>query len=343
MDEQVRWGILGTGKIARIVGQAIDASRDGALVAVASRRADRATAFADEFASPAAHDGYAALIDDDRVDAVYVATHHPSHCTWAVAAAEAGKHVLCEKPIAVNHADASRIVAAARRNDVFLLEAFAYRCHPQTDRLVQLVAEGAIGEVRVIDAVFGYDAGTAPGNYLLDAQLAGGSILDIGCYTTSMAHLLAAAAIGAEVVEPLDVSGAGWVGPTGVDLTAAATITFEGGVLARVLSSIRANLDSSVRVFGSEGSISVASPWLPGRIGSGASIVVERPAGREVIDVDADVDPYAVEVDAVNGFIAAGQRSPSVMTWSDSLANLRTLDRWRAAVGLRYEDGEVEG
>jgi predicted dehydrogenase len=337
MTEQLRWGILGTGKIARIVGKALSDTPQSSLVAVASRSGERAATFAREFGIPVHHPSYQALTEDEGVDVVYVATHHPLHRDLAFGAAEAGKHVLCEKPLAVHHGDAASIVDAARRNDVFLLEAFAYRCHPQTHRLVELLRDGVIGEVRVIDAVFGYDAGPKPDNYLMVPELAGGSILDVGCYTTSMAHLVAAAAMGVDVAEPVDVVGAAVIGTTGVDHSAAATLTFDGGVLARVECSIQANLDSTVRIVGSYGSITVPSPWLPGRIGSTAVIAVQWLSGdADEITVPIETDVYAIEVEAVGEMIRQGSRSPSVMSWDESLANMRTLDRWRAAIGLRY-------
>jgi predicted dehydrogenase len=338
MDQKVRWGILGTGKIARILATAVGESRDGVVVAVGSRDAGRAAAFASELGVPR-HGDYGDVLSDPEVDVVYVATHHPTHRAWAVAAADAGKHVFCEKPMAVTHADAVQIVEAARRNDVFLLEAFAYRCHPQTHRLEELLREGRIGEVRMVDAVFGYDAGPEPTNYLLKHELAGGSILDVGCYTTSMSHLVVAAAGGVAVAEATGVTAGGRIGPTGVDLSTAATLAFEGGVLARVACSIQANLDSSLRIYGSEGSIHVASPWLPGRIGSEATIVVQRWGSEtDVLDIPLEADVYTIEADAVNGFIGRGERTTDAMPWEESLANMRTLDRWRAAIGLRYAD-----
>jgi predicted dehydrogenase len=341
VSDKVRWGILGTGKIARIVATALAESESGELVAVGSRDAERAGSFTAEFGVPRSYRNYEGVIEDEEVDLVYVATHHPFHREWAVRAADARKHVLCEKPMAVNHTDAAQIVEAARRNGVFLLEAFAYRCHPQTQRLVDLLREGAIGEVRMIDAVFGYDAGPEPANYLMVHELAGGGILDVGCYTTSLAHLVAAAATGQSVAPTVDVAGAAWIGPTGVDHSTAATLAFEGGLLARVACSIQANLDSSVRIYGSAGQITVPSPWLPGRIGTEAQIIVQRwGAEPEVIDIPLDADVYTVEADAVNTFVRKDERSPSVMTWEESLANMRTLDRWRASIGLRYRDDD---
>jgi predicted dehydrogenase len=334
----MRWGIVGTGKIARLLATAIADSSDGRLVAVGSRSAERADAFAREFDVPRSHLSYDGVVADDDVDIVYVATHHPAHREWAVRAAENGKHVLCEKPLAINHADAALIVDAARRNRVFLLEAFAYRCHPQTSRLVELLRSGAVGEVRMIDAVFGYDAGPKPENYLLVRELGGGGMLDVGCYTTSMAHLVAATSMGVHVVESVDVTGAASIGTTGVDLSAAATVAFEGGPLARVACSIEANLESAVRIYGSDGRITVPSPWLPGRKAPEPVIILERRgAEREVISTAVDAGVYTIEANVVNELVGAGERSPRVMSWDESLANMRTLDLWRSAAGVAYE------
>lgn len=340
MTGTIRWGILGTGKIARILARSLAGSSTGELRAVGSRDEGRARGFAREFSVPRHHGTYEGLVEDPEVELVYVATHHPTHREWATRAADAGKHVLCEKPLGMNQTDASAIVAAAHRNGVFLMEAFAYRCHPQTDRLVEILRAGTIGEIRMIDAVFGYDAGPRPGNYLLVRELGGGSILDVGCYTTSMSHLIARIAMGGRVVEPVEVTGGAHVGaPAGVDRSAAATLVFEGGLLARVACSVEADLESAVRVYGSEGMLTVRSPWLPGRVGAPPEIVLER-AGAEpvVVATGAGPDVYTIEVDAVGTFVRAGELSPPVMPWEESLANMRTLDRWRGSIGLTYEE-----
>ena len=333
MAAKVSWGFLGTGKIARILAGALSDSAHGELVAVGSRDRARAGTFAAEFGAPRVHD-YQGVVDDSGVEMVYVAMQHPLHREWAIRALEAGKGVLCEKPIGMTAAEAVEITETARRREAFLMEAFAYRCHPQTTRLAQLVTSGRIGDVRMIDAVFGYDAGPAPGNYLLDRELGGGAILDVGCYPTSMAHLIAAAARGVQVVSALDVAAAGTIGPTGVDLASAATLTFGDGLLARVACSIQANLQNSVRIVGSEGSIEVGAPWLPGWYGPEPSIRLERwGAAPELIDIANDKDVYQLEVDHVSQMFRTGERSPAVMRWADSVANMATLDRWRSAIG----------
>jgi predicted dehydrogenase len=341
MSDRIRWGIVGTGKIARVLARALAASGTGDLIAVGSRTPARAEAFADEFGLRAWRGRYEDVIADPDVEVVYVATDHPAHREWATRAADAGKHLLCEKPLAVHRADAEAVVEAARRNDVFLLEAFAYRCHPQTDRLVELLGSGAIGEIRMIDAAFGYDAGPNPRNYILVLERGGGSILDVGCYPTSMAHLVARVAFGA-VSEPVDVGGVAEIGPTGVDHYASAVLRWKEGLVARLACSVQVDIESSVNVYGSAGRITVPSPWLPARIGGRAEIVLERRGAEPEIEAFDPGDEYVLEVDAVGAMIRAGVRSPSVLPWEESLANMGTLDRWRAAVGLRYEqDGVV--
>jgi predicted dehydrogenase len=339
MVRRIGWGILGTGKIARVVAQALQDSRGGRLMAVASRNPGRAEELASGFGAGKHYQGYAPLIADPGVEVVYVATHHPAHREWAIAAAAAGKHVLCEKPLAMNVEDASEIIGAAERNGVFLMEGFAYRCHPQTSRLAEILRDGVIGEVRMLDASFGYDAGPAPGNYLLDRALGGGSILDVGCYPTSMAHLIAAAASGMATVTSLNVAGVAHIGTaTGVDHHAAAALAFPGGIVAGVASAIQLNLDNSLRIYGSAGTVTVPSPWLPGRGGAPSSIIVDRAgAAREEIRVEPDADLYVLEVDAVSRLVREGRRSHPLMSWDESMANLETIDRWRGAVGLEYE------
>jgi predicted dehydrogenase len=341
MDRTVRWGVLGTGKIARILATAIRESDDGELAMIGSRDVERAASLAAEFgARPGSYDD---VVHDPDVDLVYVGIHHPLHREWAIRAADAGKQVLCEKPLAMRSDDAAEMVAAARRNDVLLLEAFAYLCHDQTAVILDVVKSGRIGELRMVDASFGYDAGPDPRNYLHDRELGGGAILDVGCYASSMAHLVVAAAAGVATVETTDVVARGRLSAAGVDLASAATLVFEKGYgLARVACAIDTNLDSTVQIYGSEGRIGVQSPWLPGRIGDSARVTVERwgtPA--EVIEIPVETDVYTVEVNAVNRLVRKSERSADMMTWENSLSHLRTLDRWRAEVGVVYP-GDVD-
>jgi predicted dehydrogenase len=193
MEKQVAWGILGTGSIAHTFAKAVGESKTGRLVAIGSRSQESADKFGDEFDVPHRHATYEELLSNPEVQAVYISTPHPQHAEWAIKTADAGKHILCEKPLTMNYPEAMAVVEAAVRNDVFLMEAFMYRCHPQTAKLVELIREGAIGQVRVIQADFSFHGGYNPESRLLNPELGGGGILDVGCYCASMARLIAGA------------------------------------------------------------------------------------------------------------------------------------------------------
>lgn len=175
MPDRLRWGLLATGVIARTFANGLRHSTAGRLVAVGSRSAETARLFGTEFGLPAdrCHGTYEALLADPEVDAVYISTPHPNHAQWAVKCAEAGKHILCEKPLAMNAAEASAIIDAARKHGVFLMEAFMYRCHPQTARIVELVRSGALGSVRMIQATFSVHRETDSRSRLFDPALRG--------------------------------------------------------------------------------------------------------------------------------------------------------------------------
>ena len=339
MDE-VRWGIVATGVIARAFAVDLATSATGRLVAVASRDERRARAFADDDGATAAYGSYDALLADRSVDAVYIATPHPMHAMWAVRAAEAGKHVLCEKPMTVTEAEAAAVVEAAIEHDVFLMEAFMYRCHPQTAELVSLLRAGAVGEVRVIEAVHSFRGSSDPTGRLLAAELGGGGILDVGCYCVSGARLVAGVALGGNIAEPIAVSGAGHVGVTGVDEWAVASIGFDGGIVAHLSCGVAVHQPPVLRVHGTDGSITLTTPWLPtidGVMTTHISIK-RRGASTETVAVTADRGLYAYQADELASCIARGDRQAThpAPTWDDSLGNIRTLDAWRRAVGVTY-------
>jgi predicted dehydrogenase len=196
MSKSLAWGILGAGTIARAFANGVAQSETGTLLAVGSRSQETADAFGDKWNIPRRYSSYEALLADKDVQAIYISVPHPLHAEWAIKAAEAGKHVLCEKPIALNHAEATAIVEAAYRNDVFLMEAYMYRCHPQIARLVELIRAGAIGQVRLIQATFSFHTRFNPESRLLKNTLGGGGILDVGGYCASIARLIAGAASG---------------------------------------------------------------------------------------------------------------------------------------------------
>ncbi|HVB20891.1 MAG TPA: Gfo/Idh/MocA family oxidoreductase [Ktedonobacteraceae bacterium] len=336
MNTSLNWGIIGTGRIAHIFARGIAKSNMGTLVAVGSRTEEAAETFGETWHVPHRYGSYTELLKDSAVQAVYISTPHPLHAEWAIKAAEAGKHILCEKPLTLNYAQARAVVEAARKHDVFLMEAFMYRCHPQTEKLVDLIRSGIIGQVRVIRATFSFRSEHDPDGRLLNNALGGGSILDVGGYCASIARLIAGAAIGQRFSNPERVVGAGYVGETHVDEYAVASLSFPGGIIAELFSGVRVNGGSKVHIYGTEGSIFVPSPFTP-RSGEALSMRVKKEGGKEAQDifVENNTDLYALEADTVAKYIA--ERQAPAMNWEDTLGNMRTLDQWREAVGVVYE------
>ena len=346
----LNWGVIGAGTIARVFCNGMRFSRTGRIAAVASRSRERADSLADPFAIAKRFDDYDALLADDEIDAVYLSTIHPAHAAWAVKAAEAGKHLLVEKPIGMNHLEAAAMIDSAAAHDVFLMEAFMYRCHPQTQRLAELVRAGAIGEVRMIRAVFSYQGKFAPESRTFGNALGGGGILDIGCYTASAARLLAGAAAGEPFLEPHLVQGCAQLGPTGVDHYAAATLQFDNGIIAELITGVDCKVPSQVAVYGSDGMLEVTEPWTPCSPCRHAKeplppdttfppgrILLTRPgaAEPEPIAVPVDRDLFTYEADTVAAHLA--DRQAPAMSWLDTIGNMKLLDRWREEAGLVYE------
>ena len=332
MSDKVSWGILAAGGIAKSFAKGVAGSTTGRLLAVASRSREKAEAFGDEFNFPKRYGSYEALLADPEVRAVYVATPHPTHAEWAIKAAEAGKHLLVEKPLALNFAEAMAVVEAARANDVFLMEAFMYRCHPQTARLVELVKSKAIGDVKVIHATFSFHWPRPfnPDSRLTSNALGGGGIMDVGCYAVSMARLLAGAAAGKPFADPVEVKGVGHLESTGVDGYALAVLKFPGGVLAEVGAGVQFAREHAVRVYGTAGRIVVAEPWVPARDGGKAKIEIHadgKPVVEETIETTQGI--YSLEVDTVARCLDRRQADSPAMTWDDTLGNMKTLDAWR--------------
>jgi len=339
-ERPLRFGILGTGSIAGELADALAQARLCSAEAVASREAARASVFAAAHGVRRALGSYEQLLADPEVDLVYVATPHPQHLPWAGAALRAGKHVLCEKPLAMNAAQAALLVAAAEQGDRMLVEAFAYRFHPQTRTLLELVRDGAIGRVGMIDVVFSYRLPDGYEGRHVSRALGGGGILDVGCYCTSLCQAVVAAATGQLAPEPEEVAGVAVLHERErTDLYAAAVMRFAAGILASLSCGVALAQDDHIRVYGSEGSLYVPAPsWLPGRREADSTIELQRADGaRQSIAIRAPGNVFALQADGVAELLADGPEAWRA-TRTCSLANMRTLDRWRAAAGVSYAE-----
>ncbi len=336
MTERVKWGLLATGAIARTFASGVTKSQTGELLAAGSRTQEKADGFCKEFKIPRAYGSYDDLLADPDVQAVYISTPHPMHHKWCIQAIQAGKHVLVEKPIGMNHQEAKEMIDAARVHQVFLMEAYMTRCHPQIPKLIQLIRDGEIGEVRVINAVVSFDAGFNAKSRLWDKQLGGGAILDVGGYATTMARLIAGAAVGQPFADPIAVTGAGYLHPqTGADAWAVGTLAFENGIVATISCGVGVNQNSGVHVYGSKGRI-----HIPNAGAQSVQFTVKRYGQKlpQEFEIATDVTNYTLEADVCGQAIQADltQAPAPAMTWADSLGNMRTQDQWRKAIGLSY-------
>lgn len=337
----IRWGIIGPGGIARDFRRGVLDSRLGKLEAIATRDAGRA-GLKEEFPEARILSGYDAILKDPDVDAVYIAVPHTGHAEWAIKAAEAGKHALIEKPMALSAHEIDAVIHAHRKAGTFVAEAFMYRLHPQTRKIWDLVNSGAIGEVRLIQSSFGFQMPQfMPEHRLFASELAGGGILDVGGYPVSMARLVAGAAAGKPFLDPVKVSGMATLNAEGTDNWAAALLHFENGIIAEVSCAVLLNLENVLRIHGSEGRIEVPNFWFANGDragGEGLIEIIRNDGSRETVSVGKQRHLYSFEADAAAEAILAGRQELAApgMTWADSLGNARVLDKWRADAGIEF-------
>ena len=326
--DTVRWGVLSTARIAteKVIPGMRRAHRAD-LVAIASREVGTARATADRLGIATAHGSYEALLADPNVDAVYIPLPNHLHAQWAIAALEAGKHVLCEKPIALTAADAERMVVASEAAGRLLMEAFMYRHHPSWLAVLDLVRGGRIGTLAAVESWFSY-FNDDPADIRNVLAYGGGALYDVGCYNVNLSRWLFGG-------EPTRVSAAIRRDPvTGVDVVTSGTLAFADG-LAAFTCSTRVETDQRVNVYGTEGRISIEIPFnippdRPTRIFVTAGGDPPVAPATETITFAA-ADPYACEIDAFSAAILAGEAAP--VPPADAVANMRLIERVFAAGG----------
>ncbi|WP_434810840.1 Gfo/Idh/MocA family protein [Microbacterium sp. bgisy189] len=323
-----RWAILGAGGISRDFAAGLRHAQRGRLHAVGARDAAAARAFADEHGADIAGT-YDEVIARDDIDAVYIGTVHTTHAELAIAALEAGKGVLCEKPLTATPADTDAVLDVAARTGMPLLEAFKYRFGPFPTALAELIAGGALGAVQRVDAELGFAAAERTGR-LFDPAVAGGAILDVGCYPVSLAVGVAAWA-GAPVEQAAVVDATGVIGPTGVDETATASLRI-GGVDAHVHTSIVEPTPRAARITGDEAVLEIPNAW-GSRTASTDTATLRRADGSVETLTFGTVEPMAAEADAVILALLEGRTEVPEMPWVQTRAVARLLADWRAGLG----------
>jgi len=331
MMDRLNWGVIGTGGIAADFTEALGESNRCRVVNVVGSSPAKGLAFAQRWELPSWSETLAQLLADPAVDAVYVATPHPLHEAPALACIDARKPVLCEKPLTMNEASSRKLVEAARANQVFLMEAYMYRCHPLMARLLSTLREGVIGAVRAVRADFGFRAPRNPRSRLFDLALGGGGVLDVGGYPVSFARLIAGLAEGKPFAEPTQIQSAGVLGPTGADEIASVLLRFASGLTANLTCGVFHAVGTTAVLFGEEGKIVLSNPWIPegNRRSRQTGFVIHRD-GREpqAVSVKTDRSSYCIEAEVVADSLPGLEPRWPAMTWEDTLGNMRVLDTW---------------
>jgi len=341
MMSKVSWGILGAGNISSAFAAGLAQTESARLKAVASRQLEKAEEFCRQLnltETVQCYANYDDLLADATVDAVYIGLPHTEHLHWSVKALRAGKHVLCEKPLGLNHAEAMLAYAEAERAGKILMEAFMYRCTAQTAKLIDLLKEGVIGEIRQIQASFCYSSTPRPGSRTWEPELAGGGILDVGCYPLSMAGLIAGVALGKTYAEPVELQAMGQIGSTGVDDWAVANLRYSDKLVAQIATAINAEQEESLRIAGTKGALVLPNPWYGNGQQAGSSRIdfYQDESLQQSWTITAELGMYAAEAEVFAQAVATQAIPYPALSAADSLTNLKVMDAWRQQLGLTY-------
>ena len=313
----VKWGIISTAAINRLFMAGAREASDVEIVAVASRDRARAEAFARDHGIARTHDSYENLLADPEIEAVYIPLPNSLHIPWTVQALQSGKHVLCEKPLSRHAAEVERAFEVAERAGRLLMEAFMYRHNPQTRRLVELIAGGAIGRLRLIRGAFSFVARDAA-DVRLSRRLDGGALMDVGCYCVNAARLLAG--------EPERLTAVQTLGGDGVDVAFTGVMSFADGVLAHFDAGLSLAERDELEVVGDKGTLFLDDPWhcrTP-------LIELRRSGGIERIEIPV-VDSYRLEAENLSAAIR-GQAAP-LLGRDDAVGQARAIEALYAAAG----------
>jgi predicted dehydrogenase len=319
----IRWGVAGTGAIARRFVEAMTLVDDGTVVAVASRTSTTSQDFAAGYGIGRAHGSYEELANDPDIDVVYVATPNHRHAEDTILFLQNRKHVLCEKPFALNGVQARAMIAAASDNDRFLMEALWSRFLPSYRQLTGLRDDGTIGDLRFVEASFGFAAPLMPNHRLFDQRLGGGSLLDVGIYPLHLCSLL----LGA----PEHVSATATIGETGVDEQTIVGLRYADGSLGMAMSAIRTNLRCDARIVGEHGVIE-----LPAFMHCPDRLTVSTKHGSRTIECGWEGDGLRFQIDEVNDCIRSGRTESTVMPLNDTIVLADLMDEIRRQIGVTY-------
>jgi len=320
---KINWAIIAPGKIARKFAIALQGVDDANLYSVASRDINRARKFAKDFDVDTVAENYEALIADPSVDVVYIASPHTFHAKQSIACLNAGKAVLCEKPMSVNASEARRVFNAAKTNNTFYMEAVWTRFMPMLERVRDLIDMGTIGDIQTAQASFGIDVPFSPEHRLYNPELAGGALLDVGIYTITFAQWLMRCT-------PIKISALSTFAASGVDDRTGLVLKYPDGQLVTLNSSISSKSNHEAWIFGSHGSIRMSSFWRS------EQVTVNTESEQSTISIPHRVNGYEGEIEEVNRCLKAHKIQSDAFPWSESLTVMEIMDEARRQIGLRY-------
>ena len=342
---KIRWGIIGPGSIANNFADALKESYSGELKGIASLNNNRRNEFGDKYKikNQFRFINYDLLLDSNDIDAVYISTPHTLHAELSIKAAGKGKHILCEKPAAVNLTEGKKVIDAVRESGVFYMEGFMYRCHPQIPALLKIIKNNKIGKIIKITSSFGFDMQQIISDHrLFDKNLAGGAILDVGLYPVSLSRMVAGAAVGKKFINPISISAKAKIGETGVDEIASAILTFENEIIAEVSTAIMQNMDNNAVIEGEIGKIIIDNPWMPGKDGGPyhTKIRIIKNDKEEIEEFKGPEHLFFFEAELASQTISKQRTEVPYpgMTWDDTLGNMKVLDMWRKEIGYHLDE-----
>lgn len=324
MKNVIKWGILGPGAIAHRFVEGLLTIEEAKIAAVGSRDRKRAESFSKQYGIEKSYGSYVELASDPDIDIIYVATPHPFHKECAKLCLDAGKAVLCEKPFTLNARDTLELAELARLRNLFLMEAMWTRFFPAVERTRKWLKEGAIGEVQLFKADFGFGGEHDPKSRILNPELGGGALLDLGIYPVSFASMVFG-------TQPKNIKSLADIGPTGVDEKCTILFGYEGGKMASLSASFKTDLINDAWIFGTKGNI-----HIPDFFKAGKAILTLANGEKEVFDSPYESTGYQFEAIEAIDCIKQGRIESNIMPLDESIAIMETMDSLRTQWQLRY-------
>jgi predicted dehydrogenase len=322
--DKLKWGIIGLGNIAQKFANDLVLVDNSELIGIASREATKAKSFAIKNNVQKYYSSYKELFNDPEVDIIYVATPHNSHADWSILAMNSGKHILCEKPLAVNQKQVISMIEAAQRNNVFLMEAFWSRFNPSIREAINKSRMGELGDVNYIHADFSFTKDFPEESRALNLELAGGSILDIGVYPIFLVYSI--------LGMPKEVSSKGTFHKTGADIHMVSTFTYDNG-FAHIMSGFNSKSDMRAKILGTSGSIFVDPIWHETE---SYSILDNRSNQLRKIHLPTKGKGFTYEIDECFQCIQSGKKQSALWSWQNSKDLASLTDTIRSQIGLKY-------